>query len=229
MVPTHVGWVGQPDGEGDVAVPTASLRQPVGLRTWRLVSPPLGRARSAPRVRGSRPVLEPLGRWRTPPCDLLEAVAKHRPVDLLEDVGSYLDDVVGSHAEDLHVERRVEWILQRASPFVTTGRPARTCESGRMCAAIEQLDVLQPAHRAASLVGAEDPFTEGRLVQSLQREPAGVRLLRELILGRCRRVPGTLIAPRRGRRRCGDQPGGPRRSSSARTVGRGPCRSRGSR
>ena len=38
---------------------------------------------------------------------ILQTVAQHRSVSLLEDVRSDLDDVVGADAEDVHVERGV--------------------------------------------------------------------------------------------------------------------------
>ena len=39
--------------------------------------------------------------------DLLEAVPEHRTIDLFQNVAPDFDDVVGSHAKDVRVKRRV--------------------------------------------------------------------------------------------------------------------------
>lgn len=92
------------------------------------------------------------------PVQILQPVAEHRAVLLLEDVVPDLDHQVRPDAEDVPIEGGVVDLAQR-NPIgdhrVAVRMPIREDVRG-----LEQFDVPQPANRAALTVGPEDAGTK---------------------------------------------------------------------
>ncbi len=93
---------------------------------------------------------------------------QHRAINLVEDVAADSDLEVRPHTEHVGVESAVVDRAQREA-VGHDRRPAllRVRDDVR---GVEQLNVLEPAHRARALVGAEDLRAEDRLVQAQVRQ-----------------------------------------------------------
>nr|WP_084956277.1 DEAD/DEAH box helicase family protein [Thermoactinospora rubra] len=106
---------------------------------------------------------------------LLQAVLEHRPVDLFEDIGPYLDHQVGTNPEDVLVIGGMVDLAQR-QPVGHRGDaaflPVRDDVGG-----IKQRQMPEVAHRAARLVRLDHPLPEDRLVEPPPGHADGVAAL----------------------------------------------------
>jgi hypothetical protein len=93
---------------------------------------------------------------------VLEAVAQHWSVALVKDVRTDLDDVIGSDAEDVGVERGVMDLAERET--VGYDWIAALVLVGKDVRGVEQSVVVQAAHGAAPSIRAEDIAPEPGLV-----------------------------------------------------------------
>ncbi|MGI8869592.1 MAG: hypothetical protein ACR2F6_12250 [Mycobacteriales bacterium] len=91
---------------------------------------------------------------------VLQAVAEHRSVDLIEQPVVDLDDEVGWDAADVAVVRRVVDLAEGQA--VGDHRLTARMSVGQDAGGVEELAVADPAHRAARLEGHHDLAGEAR-------------------------------------------------------------------
>ena len=107
----------------------------------------------------------PSGQLDPPAMEALDAMNQHRSVDLRQDVGSDLDDVIRCDAQNVRVERAMMERAQRNT--VRHDRLSLRMAIGQDVCRLQQLLVLQLADRAMALVGLDYPQTERLLMQPL--------------------------------------------------------------
>ena len=107
----------------------------------------------------------PSGQLDPPAMEALDAMNQHRSVDLRQDVGSDLDDVIRGDAQNVRVERAMMERAQRNT--VRHDRLSLRMAIGQDVCRLQQLLVLQLADRAMALVGLDYPQTERLLMQPL--------------------------------------------------------------
>ena len=93
----------------------------------------------------------------------LQAVNQHRPILLLEDVTTDLDDSVRAHANEQPVECGVVELAERKS--VRYPRVSAWFTVGHDVGGVEQLVVPEAAKRALSSVRSKHPFPESPLMK----------------------------------------------------------------
>lgn len=103
---------------------------------------------------------------------LLKTVTQHRAIDFYEDVGSDLDDVVGTDPEDVGVEGCVMDLAEREA--VRHDRIATVVTVSEDVRSVEQLYVSDLTDGAALAVRAQDALAERSLVEAHHGEARDV-------------------------------------------------------
>src|ERR1700687_907348 len=100
--------------------------------------------------------------------DLLQAVPKHRTVDLFQNVAPDFDDVVGTHTENRGIECGVVKLAERQS--VRNDRLTARVAVGKDVSRVEKLTVTKSTDCAGAPICVQDTFTESSLVESPKRQ-----------------------------------------------------------
>jgi hypothetical protein len=92
----------------------------------------------------------------------LESVFQHRAVDLFENVKSYVNDVIGSDADDVAIKRGVVELTER-QPVGDLWITCRIAVSNDV-RSVEELLMLESADCAVPAVGGNDALAERLLM-----------------------------------------------------------------
>jgi hypothetical protein len=99
-------------------------------------------------------------------------MAKHRPIDFVEDVNADLDNEVRADTEDVAVEGGVVELAE-AQAIRHHGRALRVAIREDM-GGVEQFPVSELAHGTGLLVGVKYPLAKAGLVKALEGDPRHV-------------------------------------------------------
>ena len=128
---------------------------------------------------------------------LLQSMPQHRSIDLGQQITTDRNLEVGTHPEQVLIERRVMNLAQRES--VGHDRQPQLVPVADYVACIQERNVSKATHRTPACVSLEDPGAEQRLVETLARDGAEYR--RVSSSSRLGRSIGSGAVNRRERRR----------------------------